>query len=358
MTSNDAFELATQRLKSTKIPHRNYVSMVKHIDSSVRAADQSELVVCVGPTHVGKSRATREALEVSLTPKMDEQGRIETAYVVAENTGRNGAFSTKGFVVKCLQSLAQPFYGGTPGSDEWTERTAERIERTPEPLLRTALEGALSRREVKCLVIDEAHHVMYAPGKMASKIAIVDSWKCLANSIGIKLVLIGSYKLLDFIPRAPHLSSRKATLEFRRYRKDVDNDLLDWLAVLDAISTLLPLAPSRDSIRDFADLLMDGSLGCVGILERWLRQSLAWSQAEGKRYLTEEALLANRPLEIDLAYIADEIVDGEKAMTRLSSPRAGSYTTGKEGTGSSDRTRTSNRPFQKKARRNPRNGRV
>ena len=178
MTSNDAFELATQRLKSTKIPHRNYVSMVKHIDSSVRAADQSELVVCVGPTHVGKSRATREALEVSLTPKMDEQGRIETAYVVAENTGRNGAFSTKGFVVKCLQSLAQPFYGGTPGSDEWTERTAERIERTPEPLLRTALEGgpsppnaSLTKRASPCLNgQDRSAKESFAEGDWASSL--------------------------------------------------------------------------------------------------------------------------------------------------------------------------------------------
>lgn len=347
---------AIDNIQASRVEHKRYVSVRRKVLARARAILPGELMVIVGPPRVGKSRCICDALSISEDNRPDARLMMRSVMVDAENSAKNGEFSTKDFMISCLKAIHHPIYGAPSADDPWGFKLDQLLHKTSEATLRQAFERALELRQTEYLIIDEAHHVSYVPGGEAAAARVLDSWKCLANKTKVKLILSGSYKLLPLLSLAPHMVGRQSPLEFGRY-KATSSDVSNWEQVLREFSKLLRFEQD-ESLSTWNKLLFEGSLGCVGLLSRWLRSCLASMLSEGLDTLTLEALLADRLPTVQEGKLLDEILVGEMDMKRLHDwdgsqppPREPS----KEPRGGRG---TNGRRFQRNCRRSPAGGRA
>jgi energy-coupling factor transporter ATP-binding protein EcfA2 len=356
---------AIETIKTINIEHRNYKAAVSHLKNAELCILPGELLPMVGPSRVGKTRSVLAAFGVSKENKPDASGHMRVVVVELANDSTNGEFSTKGFTVACLKAIHHPIYGTAAPSDPWGEKLNGLLHRTSETILHQAFQLALRKRTTEVLVFDESHHVKYAPGGVPAATRIMESWKCMANETQIKLVVTGSYSLLELMALAPHLLGRQLPLEFPRYRASAQ-DILAWQEVLACFDRLLPLADSSHSIRDWSRLLFDGSYGCVGQLSRWLRSCLSYMLAEGIPYVTKEHLECTRLSALNESAIAREIINGERSLARFDNATAagttavpaGELATANNREKSASASNMPFKPFRRHSRRSPAKGRI
>ena len=103
MVTSDLWILgAIEQIQASKVEHKRYVSIRKRICSRLRAILPGELMVLVGPPRVGKSRCLCDALSIPEDNAPDASLAMSAVMVDAENSAKNGEFSTKDFMVSCL----------------------------------------------------------------------------------------------------------------------------------------------------------------------------------------------------------------------------------------------------------------
>lgn len=359
VTASEWVPGAIEALKTRKIMHGNYETTRRRLTAGCAAVMKGELIVLVGPSRVGKTRCLRDALDF-YSSEPDPNGHMRAVMVEAGNDSTGGEFSTKAFIAECLRAIRHPIYGMADEDDPWEARLQATLHRTPEGTLRAALQRAIGLRETVFFIIDEAHHVRYAPGGDAAAARILDSYKCLANRTNIKLILAGSYQLLDLLTLAPHLLGRQHPLEFPRYRAESRADVNSWQQILQTYSKYLLFEPGV-SLCTWNSYLFEGSQGCVGQLLRWLRAALAKLLSEGDSILTQETLVETRAPATQEDAILAEILHGEEHLIRIT---AGTKKTPVEPSkvgpsadrGAKKETRK-RKPFQRASRRNKPGGR-
>jgi hypothetical protein len=355
---------ALELLENTKVLHPNYEHCRDQLAAACTSILRGELVVLIGPSRVGKSRSVQDALGVRPPIEPDEHEHMRVVMVEAGNDSKGGEFSTKAFMAECLRAIRHPVYGVADEDDPWEERLQAKLFRTPEGTLRAAFRKALELRHTEYLVIDEGHHVRYAPGGDAAAARILDSYKVLASRANIKLVLAGSYQLLELLALAPHLLGRQHPIEFPRYHAESRADVLAWQRILQSFSKCIAFS-AGESLCDWNRYLFEGSQGCVGQLLRWLRATLAIQMSEGAPCLTRQSLEGARtPAAQELAILA-EIVAGEQHLLRIANAVAGERQRGVASTSSATKStqekeskKRKRKPFQRKSRRNKVGGRV
>ena len=184
---------AIEKIKKMHLSHRNWNSALAEAHAMLISSSPGEVVCITGPSRAGKSRLII-ALERLLVcgESFESNGEMLVAKVLATNCSVGGTFSSKSFTLRALDSLHHPFYSDNQtGNGAWCEEFYKRLARTPETVLRPALEKALKNRKTVYLFIDEAQHVLYSKGGKKDARAILESWKCLAQSAGCVLVLVG-----------------------------------------------------------------------------------------------------------------------------------------------------------------------
>jgi hypothetical protein len=360
-----SISLLINELKLVRVPHKSYLLAVNRLFNAILAAAKGELILFVGPSRVGKSRAVVEACQLIYpVGEKNSIGKMPVVFVEAENASKHGEFSTKAFIVECLRAVKHPIYGTADKDDPYEIKLCALHHRTPERVLREAFETALKLLGVQIWVIDEAQHVGYVAGGDDAAAKVLNSWKCIANKTGVVIVLSGSYPLLETVSLAPHVVGRQRPIEFPRYRTDCLDDVLAWEEILMTLSTLVPLEFQDQTLCQWNKLLMTDALGCFGHLARWLRATMGDMLAYGEHFLTDKTLMRSRLPSAQLSPVAQEIVDGEKFLKEFMENEDVL-----EDEIESDSTNTSknskkppkskrSRPFQRKARRNAQNGRA
>ncbi len=336
---------AILEIKQLRIPHRNWRNALMEAYSALLACSPGEVLYIVGPTRVGKSRLIAELARLLVDLEQAKvDGHMPVVSVLATNCNTKGSFSTKSFTLKMLEALKHPFYGVTD-FDRWNEDIARRRDRTSESSFYTALKQGLISRKTLYLFIDEAHHVLYAHGRLGIA-AIPDSWKCLAQETKTILVLVGGYQLLDVIQESTHMNGREDHIHISRYHPE-ESDLIEFEKILDIYSKKIRLPKNVSSLRQWNQFLYEGSLGCIGLLSRWLRSSLALASSRGDETLTKQHLMEKRKPAKHLQSLANEILNGEKV---LKTGCESSISSG-EPPGLSPPKKRKRKPFQKKPTR-------
>ncbi len=340
---------AANRIADQCIQHRNYCRAMESIFNALSIAQPGEVVVVVGPSRVGKSRAVEQAASRLARPREDRRD-MPCVFVQAENASTLGSFSTKAFTQAMCRSIEHPIYGKAEPDDPWGLRISARVNRTPEGLLRDAVEQGLKMLCTRFLIVDEAHHVGYAGRRGSNALAVLDSWKCLAYNTNTVLCLVGSYQLLSILAHAPHLLGRQRLIEFPRYKENGEGDIIAFTEAVGALNEVIVCKHKLRSLTCWTRLLFTHSLGCIGHLTRWLMSALGEAITDGVDSISERLLLATRHPASQEAAIAQEIERGEHAMGHLDStvPKAPP----------SEAPRKGGRPFQRKTRRFALNGRT
>lgn len=347
---------AIGKIKKAHIKHRNWSAALSESFSSIVACNPGEVVCITGPSRAGKSKLISE-LETMLVgdTSLHEVGTMPVVTVLATNCSTDGIFSTKAFTSKALEAIDHPFFRANAKDDDLQKQYLKAESRIPEGVLRKALENGLVSRKTKYLFIDEAQHVLYAKTGTQGATRILDSWKALAQYTEVVLVLVGTYPLHDALCGAPHLLGRKHQVHLPRYQVTED-DLECFAELVSAYNNKIEECGRQCALMEHFELLYTGSVGCIGLLEKWLRAALAHVIANGADTLTEHDLIKRRTPQIEMDQIMDEITRGERILAGYDDTSSASQSeeTSDENTKKTKSKAGKNsarKPFRKKAQR-------
>ena len=300
-----------------KVKHRQWVNAFKNAFAVLSMASPGHVVCIVGPSRVGKTKIVRE-LKAHLDNGNNyaETGLLPVVSVEAVNAGPNGTFSTKAFTQRLLEAVRHPMLS-MEGSDEFSVMAGHRVERTTESTLRLALERAFMRRGCRYLFIDEAQHARYASKQSQAPHAVMDSWKCLAQTSGLVLVLVGAYPILEVLRNSPHMLGRKTQIHLSRYG-DSKEDVVEFARIISAFERAMGSYVETNFLVKHASFLHERTCGCIGLLKGCLKQALTIAQAHSQ-VIDISLLEASTMSDSDLLEISREIAEGERLL--FSSPR-------------------------------------
>lgn len=323
-----------------KINHRNWEEALATAFAFLISASPGEVVSIVGPSRGGKTRLILELCKLLFGESFQNSNAYMPAVVVdAVNSGPNGTFSTKAFMIRMLEAIHHPLV--------WTnnEEVNQKIDRITEHALRGMLERGFISRKTQFLFIDEAHHAEYANKGAVGAQAVLDSWKCLAKSANIVLVIVGAYPILNILQNSPHLLGRKHQVHLPRYLL-TENDLNEFAAIVNDYEACLTICPTLGRLTNCIDILYKYSLGCIGLLRSWLTRAGAKASITGNG-ITKSILLEVRLSDDDLASIEKEILTGEALLLKSS----GSSSVNKTQSSASTVKKGNKKPFQRNPKR-------
>ncbi|MGY8775352.1 ATP-binding protein [Spongiibacter tropicus] len=335
------------KIKGLRIQHRNWTRALSESFALLTVASPGDVICITGPSRAGKSRLIQELVRLLCgEDRFYQTGLLPAVVVEAVNSGPNGLFATKAFTQRMLDAVKHPILS-VEGALLDVDPAVMKAHRTTEAALRLALERALRARKTRFLFIDEAQHVRYVSKTAMGGYAVLDSWKCLAKDAGVVLVVVGAYPLLDILNNSPHLLGRKNQVHLPRYSA-VPDDIAEFGRILAHYDQLVDLGVGCSSLVKYGQLLYEGSVGCIGLLRKWLLHAsvIASSRSES---LSESLLLETRPPAADIEAISREIAHGETYLSNV-----GSFEKPKGARSRSMESRSSTapkRPFQKKPRR-------
>lgn len=243
--------------------------------ASIRRAAQGTLIFIYGPTGVGKTTLRRklaaQLIQETLPDLAHDTERIPVLEmeVPAPDAGR---FDWGDYYRRSLAALQEvrldyrldlQVYPALdhalngPSKGGLTRRA-----------LRVALETALRQRRPVAFLHDEAQHFKTVAGARQLLIQM-DALKSLASLTETRLVLFGTYELLELTNLSSQLGRRSLDLHFPRYAPNV----AAFKNVVWTFQRHLPLDREPDLLEHLA-FLYDHSAGCVGVLKEWLTRAL------------------------------------------------------------------------------------
>lgn len=332
-----------------KITHRNWQMALAEAFALIVSASPGEVVCITGPSRAGKSKLISE-LRLLLCGKdmFHRTGKMPSVVAEAVNTGPNGSFSTKSFTLHMLNAVRHPMFSESV-SDLEESLIFHKTDRSTETSLRIALERAFVVRGTKYLFIDEAQHAKYTSKASMGAYAVMDSWKCLAQTSKLVLVLVGAYPIVDILQNSPHMLGRKKQVHLPRYRP-VSEDVEAFSEILASYDSILDLDGSVKSLTRFGDLIYEGTFGCIGLVRSWLSQASAIAKLEGSG-ITKDILVRTKKPDTDLVSIREEIESGEEYFDSLDQNEA-------KVKRKSSRAKRKSRPFKRKPERIPPGNRI
>ncbi len=289
------------------IKHRNWDEALSHLYLLLSVVNPGEVISISGPSRSGKTSLIKTVMNMLESPDdYREPGSINSIYVLADNDGSHGRFSTKSFVWDTLNELQHPMY--TYSSD----KALNNYERTSESAMYKALINALKYRGVRYLFFDEVQHVNYVSKESDAPHRVMDSWKNLAMKAGVVLVLSGSYPMLYIIRNSPHLVGRQYKVHLPRYYDNTD-DLNEFASIIKQFENLMSDYCKTNNLISQTRYLQKYTYGCIGLLRKWLLDA-AIVAIQGACELDRSILERTRFSDDDIESIGLEILEGEKMM--------------------------------------------
>jgi len=295
-----------------RVNHKFWVNAFQEAFATLTMASPGDVVCIVGPSRAGKSRLIHELKkQLENGNSYESTGKLPVICVEAVNSGPNGAFSTKSFTMRMLEAVRHPLLSISE-LDAASETARAKLERTTENTLRQILERALKHRGVYYLFIDEAQHVRYASKQSHAPCAVMDSWKCLAQTCGLVLVVVGAYPILELLQHSPHMLGRKKQIHLQRYGTHPD-DLVEFAKIIQAFERSLGEFVSSGFLLKHTQLLQEKTCGCIGLLKSWLKQTVTLAVVN-KSQISLAMLEKSMMSDVDLIQISREIAEGENLL--------------------------------------------
>jgi AAA domain len=322
---------AQKRFFDTRIRHPKLDAFLQALSPLLTPYSESNIICGVGATGVGKSTVARfllKTLHNGYSRILDQDpSAIPVVAVEAYETGETRR-SFRTLFENILKELLEPGVGKKTLLDSSNGRMQVRSRhQTTIPALRDMVEDALKHRKTVNLVIDEAYHLL----RFAKDDDVMDTLKSLSNTTKLKILLIGSFDLLDLVGPHGQVARRTTLVPFERYNLDSKEDRAAFRVIVLALQAKWP-CESRPNFAKVSDELLELCLGCVGLLKAFLLDASA-RQLRNRGQRRPEFLQQAAKSNVLRARILQEIEEGEekvrdalcgaclwdaKAVTRLS----------------------------------------
>lgn len=298
------YEKSVSNITRNFIRHKNILDTINLAYSTLAFAEPSDVICIPGPSQSGKSTTSKQLRKMLNPPGVDPDGKKSiTVGVQATNCSTRGSFSTKMFAQKLVDALNHPIYA------DKSENVSAKDLSSPgkyETTMWRVIHHSLLINNKRYIFIDEAQNILFGGGSRGAG-AILNSWKCVAEDAKSVLVLTGTYPILSAILDAKHVIGRTSIIHLPRYKYDV-NGARHFSDILTTYQDFLP-SDALD-LNKHLDFILNGCLGCIGLLSRWLRTALAMAMTE-KCILSFEIMNRAKLNDTYLRALYHEILEGE-----------------------------------------------
>lgn len=359
MSTSEWVGNVVSRLNKKLVHHKKYSIARARLHSALMVRQPGECIALTGPSRGGKTSIVKEVARIhNPEDKSALMARRPVALIQARNKSDKGQFTTKAFYLNALKAISHPFFILTGQDLVANAELIQRMHKESNDVLSDILENALDILGVKYLIIDEAHHMRYMVGKDVSASQVLESLKTLAEAIGCVIVFVGAYPILPVLKLAPHIVGRDYIVDLPRYRVGDQADILAFEQTLQWFSEGIKFPKNVKSLRDWNELLFDGSLGVPGLLNAWVRDALSEMLARGDSTLSLEHIRFARKPAPDSDELLSEIETGEKYLAEWDYQEPPTSTPDDKSTTKSKKGKRKGRPFQTKPKRRAAGGRV
>jgi hypothetical protein len=160
------------------------------------------------------------------------------------------------------------------------------------------------------VLLDDAHYLGKVPTKRLTN--QLDVVKCLAVKTETPHGLLGTYDLLPLRNLSGQISRRSIDVHFRRYRGS-DTDVTHFADAVYTFQANLPVEHCPNLL-SYVDYLLEGSVGCVGNLKKWLNKALKLALSDGGKKLTIDHMKKGAWSKAQLSKLFAETLEGEELL--------------------------------------------
>jgi len=312
----DWIDEAIRYILNTKINHRNWLNALYEALAVLSASEPGEILSIVGPNRVGKSKILDALLKFLIgEDSILLPGFVPYAKIVLANKTRQGFTDTKQFWIDALESIKHPFYGVNSPADKWGLERLRLLNNSSASTLQRVFEEAIDPMKIRYIVIDEIQHILRFYGGEKAAAFFLDDLKSIAQIKNLGLIVAGTYPTLEAMKLTNHAVGREYCVHFPRYQTTKD-DIAIFNKILSLYSKVLHFEPGVNSLLEWNEYLYKGSIGCVGLLSKWLRSALAIAKSRNDSVLRIEHLEHTiRSIE-KLSSLESEILVGEEALVK------------------------------------------
>lgn len=279
-----------------------------------RPGSEGHITLLYGPTGVGKTALWEACMGNCKAMHVQRAlpGRLPHLYTLCD-VPTSGVWQMKPFYENTLAAADEILAGqkqlvtpNTVPQASWHSTTAG---------LRRATLNVLKHREPFVFCIDEAHHLGIHSSDAQKEINL-DAIKTFADEAAVPILMIGSYELSDFQSRSGRLGRRVRSFHLPRYDIEKSDDQLEYKSVVFFFSEHLP--QNGFSLYDEYLVLMEQTLGCVGLLKQWLQRAYFRALWAGRREVRKVDLHEEAPTTDQVSQWLEEINTGEARLREYS----------------------------------------
>lgn len=252
-----------------RVGHKKLNALMEDLMLLLQPHSESNIIALTGATGTGKSTMARKLLiklADQFAPELATDKSVIPLVMVEAYANGERQHSFKPLFQDIRDQLMEP------GVNRKTsiEIIDGRMILTPSrrdtvASLRQIVENALKYRKTRVCVIDEAYHLV----RFCRETAVMDTLKSLANTTGVKLVLIGSFDLFDLVAGHGQIARRISILNLDRYHLELAEDRVEFKGIIHELMKEWPCeeVPNFESI---SYELLDATFGCVGLLKSFM----------------------------------------------------------------------------------------
>ncbi len=300
--------------KNITVPHRHLQAALDQLLLNLREPADISIFFIVGPSGVGKTTLRLRAEKILLTESLPEL-RANPAHIPVAGmevaASEQGKFSHRDYYMRVLDAVDEVLVAYKSNYGLHYSPDAIHPQRSL-AALRRSLEHVLRHRQVKTLMVDEAHHLVMMAG--ARQMLQQMNWiKSMANITQTTHALFGTYELLNCCRLSGQLSRRSEDIHLPRYQKHSQADVTEFIRVLQTFQRHLPLA-TEPTLDQWCEYLLEYSVGCIGILKTWLIRALRTTLTENASTITMKHLQQHQLSVARFHQLQEEAESGEQHL--------------------------------------------